>query len=157
VDTGEEVLEVSERLEREIAVLPNLNISQLQAKWRQSLKQDPPPHVRKQLLVPLLAYKLQELAFGGLKPQIRRELEKLGASYRRDPQRKVSRNASAQRIKPGTRLLRQWNGNTHQVTVIENGFEYAGERYKSLSVIARLITGTRWSGPAFFGLKGHTL
>ena len=57
------------------------------------------------------------------------------------------------RIKPGTRLIRQWDGQTHQVTVAEEGFEYKGERYKSLSEIARLITGTRWSGPLFFGLK----
>ena len=58
-----------------------------------------------------------------------------------------------QRIKPGTRLLRQWNGKTHQVMVVEGGFEYEGECYKSLSAIARLITGTRWSGPLFFGVK----
>jgi hypothetical protein len=59
------------------------------------------------------------------------------------------------RIKPGTRLIRQWEGKTHQVTVSESGFEYNGEQYKSLSVIARLITGTRWSGSLFFGLKGR--
>jgi hypothetical protein len=104
---------VSEPLEREIATLPSLNISQLQAKWRKSLKQAPPPNIRKQLLVPLLAYKLQEQAYGGLRPAIRRELERLAASYRRDPQPKAGRNVPTQRIKPGTRLLRQWDGKTH--------------------------------------------
>jgi Protein of unknown function (DUF2924) len=145
---------VSEALEREIAALPKMNIHELRAKWRSRLKQPPPAHVRKQLMVPLLAYKLQEQAYGGLKPEIRRQIEKLGAAYRRNPKAKASSLAMGQqRIKSGTRLLRQWNGKTHQVMVVEGGFEYEGERYKSLSVIARLITGTRWSGPAFFGVK----
>ena len=145
---------MSEQLEREIAALPSMNLAQLQAKWRQKLKESPPPHVRKQLLVPLLAYKLQEQVYGSLRPEVRRQLEKLAAAYRRDPNGKTPRIVPSQNIKPGTRLLRQWNGKTHQVMAIENGFEYEGKRYKSLSVIARLITGTRWSGPAFFGLNG---
>ena len=80
---------MSETLEREIAALPKMNIAQLQAKWRVSFKHAPPLHVRKQLLVPLLAYKLQEQAYGGLKPEIRRYLEKLAASYRQDPDKKA--------------------------------------------------------------------
>jgi hypothetical protein len=144
---------VSEALEREIAALPAMSLPEIQAKWRQRLKESPPSHLRKQLLVPLLAYKLQELAYGGLKPDIRRALERLAAAYRRDPNDKILPFKMARHIKPGSRLLRQWNGRTHQVMVIENGFEFEGARYKSLSVIARLITGTRWSGPAFFGLK----
>jgi Protein of unknown function (DUF2924) len=145
---------VSETLEREITALPKMNIAELRAKWRSRLKQPPPAHVRKQLMVPLLAYKLQEQAHGGLKPEIRRQIEKLGALYRRDPKAKTnSLPTEHQSIKPGTRLLRQWNGKTHQVMVIEGGFEYDGERYKSLSAVARLITGTRWSGPLFFGIK----
>lgn len=145
---------MSEALEREIAALPTLNLAQLRAKWRSSLKREPPPHIRKQLLVPLLAYRLQEQAYGGLKPEIRRKLEKLGALYGRDPNAKATSLPNSRRIKAGTRLLRQWNGTTHQVTVLEDGFEYDGQRHKSLSVIARLITGTRWSGPLFFGLMG---
>ena len=143
---------VSEALEREIAELPNLNLAQLRAKWRERLKQPPPNHVRKQLLVPILAYKLQEQAYGGLKRETRRHLEKLAAAYQRNPSR-APRIQGSQRIKPGTRLLREWDGRTHQVTVVEGGFEYEGQRYRSLSVIAREITGTRWSGPLFFGLK----
>lgn len=143
---------MSEALEREIAELPNLNIAQLQAKWRQRLKEPPPLHVRKQLFVPILAYKLQEQVYGGLKPETRRQLEKIAAAYHRNPKGSPVLGLK-QKIKPGTRLLRAWNGDTHQVTVVENGFEYRGERFKSLSVIARKITGTRWSGPAFFGLK----
>jgi hypothetical protein len=146
---------VSKRLEVEIAALPKMNLAQLQAKWRRDLKQAPPPHIRKQLLVPLLAYKLQEQAYGGLKPEVKRRLRELAASFTRDPKRAAARLADSRQIKPGTRLIRQWEGQTHQVTVCEAGFEYNGEQYKSLSVIARLITGTRWSGPLFFGLKGH--
>ncbi len=104
---------MSEALEREIAALPRMNITQLQAKWRQELKQAPPPHVRQQLLVPLLAYKLQEKAYGGLKPEIRRHVEKLAASRSRNPGQKGALPLLApRRIKPGTRLLRQWNGAT---------------------------------------------
>ena len=145
---------MSHELEREITLLPSMNLAQLQAKWWQKLKESPPRDVRKQLLVPLLAYKLQEQVYGGLKPDIQRQLEKLAAVYRRDPNGKTPQIAPTRNIKPGTRLLRQWNGKTHQVIVSENGFEYEGRRYKSLSVIARFITGTRWSGPAFFGLNG---
>lgn len=145
---------VSEDLEREIAALPSMNLAKLQAKWKHKLRGNPPSHVRKQLLVSLLAYKLQEQVYGGLKPDIKCQLEKLAAAYRRDPNSKAQRLTPKQNIKPGTRLLRQWNGKTHQVMAIERGFEYKGGHYKSLSVIARLITGTRWSGPAFFGLKG---
>ncbi len=146
---------MSERLEVEIAALPMMNIAQLQAKWRRDLKQAPPPHVRKQLLVPLLAYKLQEQAYGGLKPEVKRRLRELAAGFDRNPRKTGGQFTDSIRIKPGTRLIRQWEGKTHQVTVGEAGFEYDGELYKSLSVIARLITGTRWSGPLFFGLRGR--
>lgn len=146
---------MSETLEVEIAALPKMNLAQLQAKWRRVLKQAPPPHIRKQLLVPLLAYKLQEQAYGGLKPEVKRRLRELAASFHRDSKKTAAQRRDPLRIKPGTRLIRQWEGQTHHVTVGEVGFEYNGERYKSLSVIARLITGTRWSGPLFFGLKGH--
>jgi hypothetical protein len=148
---------VSERLEVEIAALPKLNLAQLQAKWRRDLKQAPPHHVRKQLLVPLLAYKLQEQAYGGLKPDVKRRLRELAATFSRETKKGGRQFTVTTRIKPGTRLIRQWEGKTHQVMVIESGFEYNGEQYKSLSVIARLITGTRWSGPMFFGLKGRRL
>jgi hypothetical protein len=130
-----------------------MNIAQLRAKWRERLKEAPPLQVRKQLFVLILAYKLQEQAYGGLKPEIRRQLERIAARYRRDRDAKIATIREPKQIKPGTRLLRQWNGTTHRVLVVENGFEYEGERYKSLSVIARKITGTRWSGPLFFGLK----
>ena len=155
VDTGEEVRRVSESLEAEIATLRVMNGAQLRAKWRIDLNQEPPPQLRKPLLVPLLAYKLQEQAYGGLKPGVRRRLRELAASYSRDPKKAGARLKDSIRIKPGTRLIREWKGQSHQVTVGEVGFEYDGEHYRSLSVIARKITGTRWSGPLFFGLMEH--
>ena len=140
-------------LEEEISNLPGLSKTELLTKWRERLKQAPPSHLNKPILVPLLAYRLQEQAFGGLKPAYRRRLRELAESFERNPNRPLKTISSFARIKPGTRLIRQWDGQTHQVTVAEQGFEYKGERYKSLSEIARLITGTRWSGPLFFGLK----
>lgn len=146
---------MSETLDVEIAALPKMNLAQLQAKWQQALKQAPPPHIRKQLLVPLLAYKLQEKAYGGLKPEVKRRLRELAASFKKDPKKTTAQLKDPVRIKPGTRLIRQWEGQVHHVTVDGTGFEYNGEHYKSLSAVARLITGTRWSGPLFFGLKGR--
>jgi Protein of unknown function (DUF2924) len=140
---------VSEELEADIQALPKMNINELRAKWKSALKQQPPLHIRKQLMVPLLAYKLQEQAYGGLKPSVKRRLRELAKSFEKGGPTKLPR-----RIKPGTRLIRQWQDETHQVTVEALGFEYKGKRYNSLSEVARLITGTQWSGPLFFGLKG---
>ena len=102
-------------------------------------------------MVPFLAYKIQENAYGGLKPSTRsqlrciaRELEKSTAS----PEFKVQR-----KLKAGTRILREWHGQTHEVIVTESGYEYGGGGYRSLSEVARKITGARWSGPAFFRLN----
>jgi hypothetical protein len=101
-------------------------------------------------LVRALGYHIQEKAYGGLRPATRRRLLKLA--------REIESGAKialfeAPKIKPGTRLVRGWRGDTHVVTVLEEGLEYRDKRYGSLSEIARLVTGTRWSGPAFFGLK----
>jgi hypothetical protein len=99
-----------------------------------------------------LAYHFQAKAYGGLSPAIERRL-KAYAKELEDGTR--SRGSTAVRIKPGTRLVREWGGETHVVTTLEADFEYRSKRYSSLSEIARLITKTRWSGPAFFGLKGR--
>ena len=145
---------MSEALEAQIAALPAMNIDQLRAKWRRDLNHAPPHHVRKQLLVSLLAYKLQEQAYGGLRPEVKRRLRELGASINREPRKAGGPFTVAIRIKPGTRLIREWEGKTYQVTVGESSFEYNGVQYPSLSAIASLITGTHWSGPRFFGLRG---
>jgi hypothetical protein len=97
----------------------------------------------------MLAYEVQAKLLGGLSAATRKRLRRL--AERRADSGHAAR--AAPRLKPGTRLLREWQGETHHVTVLEEGFDYRGERHASLSVIARLITGTRWSGPLFFGLR----
>jgi hypothetical protein len=102
-------------------------------------------------MVPFLAYRIQEKAYGGLKTSTRIELRRIARSLEKSaasPKLRIQ-----PRIKPGTRIVRQWKGATHEVLVTESGYEYGGARFRSLSRIARKITGTRWSGPAFFGLR----
>lgn len=144
---------MSDALADEIAELPKLNRAQLRAKWRDVLKKEPPAHLRKQLLVPLLAYKMQEQAYGGLRPELKRHLRELADGFESDSKQPGAKHPMPLRMKSGTRLIRQWQGETHHVTVADEGFEYCGQKYSSLSEIARLITGTRWSGPLFFGVK----
>ena len=99
-------------------------------------------------MLPILAFRIQELSQGGLPAQTRVKLTEtigmLNASSRKVPQR----------FRPGTRIVREWKGKVHEVTITDGGFEYNGETFKSLSPIACRITGTHWSGPAFFGTKG---
>jgi hypothetical protein len=98
----------------------------------------------------MLAHRLQEKAFGGLSKPSRNRLRKLAESAEKPSTRLTH---ATKRLRPGTRLIREWRGETHVVSVLDDGAEYRGKRYGSLSEIARTITGTRWSGPAFFGLK----
>jgi hypothetical protein len=106
-------------------------------------------------MVRILAHRIQEQAFGGIASAYRRRLQRLAGAIEMGSKQAL---ASRQSIKPGTRLVRQWQSRTHIVHVAERGYEYNGSGYDSLSEIARLITGTRRSGPLFFGLKGkHSL
>jgi hypothetical protein len=101
--------------------------------------------------VPFLAYKIQENAYGGLKPSTRSQLRRIAIELEKStasPEFKVRR-----KLKSGTRILREWHGQTHEVIVTESGYEYGGAGYRSLSEVARKITGARWSGPAFFRLN----
>jgi hypothetical protein len=98
----------------------------------------------------MLAHRLQEKAFGGLSKPSRNRLLNLAESAEKPSTRLPH---ATKRLKPGTRLIREWRGETHVVSVLDDGAEYRGKRYGSLSEIARTITGTRWSGPAFFGLR----
>ena len=138
-------------LENRLALLPGMSKVQLLALWKQLFSFAPPRQCRRGLLIKFLAHRLQEQAYGGLSPAARKRLTELARKFETNPKAKLS---SASRIKPGTRLIRDWRGQSHRVTVLENGYEYAGKRYSSLSQVARLITGTRWSGPLFFGLRG---
>lgn len=118
--------------------------------WKELFRVPAPRQVRRDLLIKFLAYRMQEQAYGGLSPATRKRLSELARKVEANPNAEIS---AAPRIKPGTRLIRDWRGQSHRVTVLENGYEYAGKRYSSMSQIARLITGTRWSGPLFFGLR----
>lgn len=124
---------------------------QLLALWTALFKVSPPRKGRRDLLIKFLSYRIQERAHGGLSESTRKRLNELAHKLDTNPRAELS---GAPRIKPGTRLIRDWRGHSHSVTVCQNGYEYNGKRYSSLSEVARLITGTRWSGPLFFGLKG---
>jgi hypothetical protein len=137
---------IAERL----SSLPELGKATLCDLWKQLFKTSAPPKLRRDLMIPILAYRIQEQAFGSLSADSRRRLRHLARVFEADPNAGIP---SVPGIKAGTRLVRQWRGQVHVVNVEEKDFEYKGARYQSLSEIARLITGTRWSGPLFFGLK----
>lgn len=137
-----------------IAALPKLSQGQLKGLWREYFGDEPPAY-RRGFLIRGLAHRIQELAYGGLSPAHLARLEALieeeeavrtGRKARRRPPK-------GEQLLVGTRLVREWKGVDHEVTVIEDGFEYQGRRFWSLSAVARAITGTRWNGPLFFGLR----
>lgn len=136
-----------------LAALKTADIAELKRQWRELFDTDPPPFNRR-YLESRLGYRIQELAYGGLKPETVRRLEELGEQYFGSG---VSRLRTRENWTPiaGTRLIREWQGVEHVVTVTSAGFEWQGRPYKSLSAIARAITGTRWNGWVFFGLKSH--
>jgi hypothetical protein len=135
---------------KRLASLSTLSLPALDDLWRQLFTKDPPPAIRKDLMLCVIAHRLQEQAFGGLSDAGCRRLCQLATTFEADPNAVVSNRPP---IKAGTRLVRQWKEQVHMVEVETEGYEYRGTRYENLSEIARLITGTRWSGPAFFGLK----
>jgi hypothetical protein len=140
---------MSDRFEDTFAELPRLSNAILEQRWKELFKTDPPANLRRSLLLPILAYKMQEQNFGSISRSCRARLRQLAQSTEDQPNC-VSVTPT---LKPGTRLVRKWSDEVHLVNVESNGYEYQGQRYQSLSEIARLITGTRWSGPLFFGLK----
>ena len=135
--------------EREIALLSDLSHPDLAARWRAVHGAPPPKGMSRRLLLLALAYQLQADAYGALDSKTSRYLRAVAAG---SP--KAVRPLPA--LKPGMRLMREWNGRTHVVDVTEEGILWSGETYPSLSAIARAITGARWSGPRFFGLRGQS-
>ncbi len=123
----------------------------LREQWRLLFDSEPPPFNRR-YIESRLAYRIQELAYGGLKPETVRRLEKMGEELDGGSKAKRQTRADSRPIS-GTRLIREYQGVEHCVTVRDDDFEYQGRPYKSLSAIARTITGTQWNGLAFFGLK----
>ncbi len=137
-------------LTKRLTELETLSRSELQARWQRAFGRPAPNRASHDLLQRALAYDLQQQAEGGLSKAALRRLTRLAGP---------SGNGSGPprpappRPRPGTRFIREWRGEVHQVTVLDAGFGYRGENYASLSQIAREITGTRWSGPLFFGLR----
>ncbi len=131
---------------RELADLPRPDLTE---RWRQLYRAAPPKGISRPLLTRAVAYGMQVKRYGGLKPAVRRQLRKVadGGSVR------VAANLKSGKVAPGMRLIREWNGSSHVVEVVDGGFIWNGKRYGSLSAVARAITGARWSGPRFFGLE----
>ena len=139
---------VARAIEGEINRLRSLEIPQLRDEWRRLYHGDA-PRLSRDLLVLGLGYCVQEAAQGGLGKATRRKLQTIAKSLRTTGRVGSIPGLS---LKPGARLVREWHGRTHTVTVTEDGFDYAGSSYPSLSTIAKKITGAHWSGPRFFGL-----
>jgi hypothetical protein len=136
-----------------LAALKTATTPELKAQWRDLFDSEPPPFNRR-YIESRLAYRIQELAYGGLKPETIRRLERLGEDVDGGDRKKSRMRADTMPI-AGTRLIREWQGVEYIVTVTADGFEWQGRPYKSLSAIARAITGTRWNGWVFFGLKNR--
>jgi hypothetical protein len=139
----------SKELSCELAQLPDLGPERLKERWRTLYGTEPPPRISEDLLRRAIAYRLQERAFGGLKVSTRRLLQRIAE----DAHHSGSATPAAAKLRPGAVLIREWRGTSHQVTVLEDGVLFRGKRHRSLSEVARKITGNRWSGPLFFGLK----
>src|SRR5438270_974400 len=133
-----------------LARLPELDLGELRQQWRALYKADAPPHLSRELLVRAVAYRMQEAALGGLRPERQRQLRHFAQQLKESGEGRIR---SRPALKPGTRLVREWRGRTYEVLVLDDGFSWQGTHYRSLSALARKITGTAWSGPLFFGLK----
>jgi Protein of unknown function (DUF2924) len=140
------------KISGEIATLFDFRVSELKDRWRSLYGTEPPPRSSRKLLVSAIAYRIQERAFGGLKPSVRRLLERVAGDA---GSRQILRSRPVTRVPTGTVLIRDWQGKSHHVTVLDRGVLYRKKNYHSLSQVARVITGCRWSGPLFFGLRGR--
>jgi hypothetical protein len=132
----------------ELSRLEGLTNFELRSEWRRLHSMQPPKTLSRDLLLRGITYKIQERAFGGIPKSVLRKLSDAAS----EAPWGVTRKAAPALVKSGTRLVREWNGQTHTVLVHGNGVEWRGKHYKSLSVVAREITGAHWSGPRFFGL-----
>ena len=142
----------SRTLDDEIHDLNDFSRGQLLDGWESLFGCGPPKGFSTQLLIRTIAYEMQARAYGGLKATTRKRLERLSGEDRGDGLGSITPRSPS--LDSGARLVREWNGVTHTVDVTDDGFQWQDQRYGSLSEIARLITGARWSGPRFFGLNG---
>lgn len=138
----------NDAIERELDRIRTLKPAELRLEWERLYHGDP-PKISRDLLALAIGYRLQELRYGGLGKATRRKLQTIARDLRANGRVGPMPSHS---LKPGARLVREWHGRTHTVTVTEDGYEYAGAGYPSLSTIAKKITGAHWSGPRFFGI-----
>lgn len=140
------------RVDDQITELAIMSPAQLRAEWRRWHRgQRIPDGLGRDLATRAIAWRMQERIWGGLPPARMRELDRLARQLREGGDLDIARDI---RLKPGTRLVRDWHGTSYHVLVVEEGFEFEERFYRSLTPIARAITGAAWSGPRFFGLKG---
>lgn len=137
-------------VEAELQSLTALSLEALKARWLQLKGVPLPKFMRRGLMTLAVAHAIQEAAYGGLDPATQKRLDALAAQIVPSGQKPPPKS---NKVKVGTRLIREWQGRVHEVTVVDGGFNWNGKDYRSLSVIAREITGTRWNGWVFFGLK----
>ena len=147
---------MSSKTLKQIAELNTLSIPQLKERWRKLFDTAPPAHQRR-FMVKRLAYRIQELVYGGLSDEVRRRAAEIAQDAGLDEEASIPGRGGNSRRRPdlpvpGTRLARLWNGRRYEVTVTAAGFEFEGRPYRSLTAVAKAITGTHWSGRAFFGL-----
>ena len=137
-------------IEAELIKLTLLPISDLRKIWKERLDGEPPAVRSREVMVRLLGWRLQAEALGGLDVASERKLREIGDALERTG---TYRPKLRRDLSPGIVITREWKGVVHKVSVTDQGFEYEGRHFKSLSDVARTITGTRWSGPRFFGLE----
>jgi hypothetical protein len=143
-----------ELLDNEIARLRGLDVGELRARWHTVFRRVAPPHLPRHLLFRILAYRLQADRLGDLDAHARRVLDRIGTESLEGIGRLVADlNRSRTELRPGTLLTREWDGHLQQVMVLADGFSWNGKTYRSLSKVAFAITGSRWNGPRFFGLR----
>ena len=130
--------------------LPHLDLAELRELWCQLYKTETAPRFSRELLVRAVAYRIQEVASGGPRLELQRQLRQIALELQQTGRLRIR-----PQLKPGTRLMREWRGQSHEVLVLDAGFSWQGTRYRSLSAIARKITGTAWSGPLFIGLRSN--
>jgi hypothetical protein len=142
----------------QIARLQDLTHEQLKERWRELYEAPPPGVWNRPFLLRRLAYRIQELAFGGLPEETRQELERIAEedAQARPTRKKTAASSRGKGDLPvvGTRLVRRWRGREYEVVTVLGGYEYEGKRYRSLSAVAKEITGAHWNGRVFFGLTG---
>ena len=140
----------NERSTEALSRLPQLDLGELRELWCRLYNSKGAPRLGREMLVRAVAYRMQEVASGGPPLELQRQLRQIGLELQQTGRLRIR-----PRLKPGTRLMREWQGRSHEVLVLDDGFSWQGTHYRSLSAIARKITGTAWSGPLFFGLRSN--